>query len=116
MLVTCPECGEKVSERAYKCPACGFELWVGGGYHSKQWRMSASGWSRDKEEKEQEVKKATERLHLEEDKKRRKPQDSYPGGIAMGGESAGGPVVVPGCAVFIIIIVVIGLIIGYIYH
>lgn len=24
MLVTCPECGEKISERANPCPACGY--------------------------------------------------------------------------------------------
>ena len=48
MLVTCPECGNKVSDSAYSCRKCGYTesrlTWSAGIY--KSYKRSANGWSK----------------------------------------------------------------------
>ena len=62
MLVTCPECGNKVSSSAYSCRKCGYKeyqpTWSAGIYGS--WAMSANMWSKTLVEANERLRKARE--------------------------------------------------------
>jgi len=69
MLVTCPECGNKVSDSAYSCRKCGYTesrlSWSAGIY--KSYKRSANDWSKTLAEAESRRRK--EREAIEEQSK-----------------------------------------------
>ena len=62
MLITCPECGNKVSSSAYSCRKCGYKeyvpTWSAG--TSGCWKMSANMWSKTIFEANSKLRKALE--------------------------------------------------------
>ena len=52
MLITCPECGNKVSDSSYSCRKCGYKeymiTWQAG--YTNTYAMSANQWSETVEE------------------------------------------------------------------